>query len=68
MIPTEPFIDTVEKHMPKVDPDLIKDIWKTIGVQSSDEREYKVASAMMEAQLLKIVGELKSVSQANNQN
>lgn len=55
-------MDSVEKHVPKIDPDLIKDIWRTIGVQSADERVYKVASAMMEIQMLKIIGELKSVS------
>ena len=34
VIPREDFINSVEKHMPKIDPDLIKDIWRTIGVQS----------------------------------
>ena len=62
VIPTEDFLNTVEKHMPKVDTDLIKDIWKTIGVQTSDERVLKVASSMLEIQMLKIVAELKSVT------
>ena len=48
VIPREDFINSVEKHMPKIDLDLIKEIWRTIGVQSCDERVYKIASAMME--------------------
>ena len=48
--------------MPKIDPDLIREIWKTIGVKSCDERVYKVASVMMEQQMLKIIQELKLVS------
>ena len=42
------FLGQLDKHMPKIDTELIKDLWKTIGVQTSDERVYKVASAMME--------------------
>ena len=48
IIPREDFIGSIERHMPKIETDLIKDIWRTIGVQSCDERVYKVASAMME--------------------
>lgn len=48
IIPREDFISSIERHMPKIETDLIKDIWRTIGVQSCDERVYKVASAMME--------------------
>ena len=51
--------------MPKIDPDLIREIWKTIGVKSCDERVYKVASVMMEQQMLRIIQELKLVSAQN---
>lgn len=68
MIPGEDLINSVERHVPKIDPELIKDIWRTIGVQSADERVYKVASAMMEIQMLKIVNELKSFNAHTNQN
>ena len=57
----------MNKHQPKIDTDLIKDIWRTIGVQSSDERVYKIVSAMMEAQMLKIIGEFKMVSAQQQQ-
>jgi len=48
VIPREDYLDTLDKHMPKIDTELIKDIWHTIGLQSSDERLYKVASVMLE--------------------
>ena len=67
VIPREDFLGQLDKHMPKIDTELIKDIFKTIGVQSRDERVYKVASAMMEMQMLKIVSELKMV-QASHSN
>ena len=62
MIPREDFLETLDKHMPKIDPDLIKDLWRTIGLQSCDERVYKVASVMMESQMLKIIGEMKMIN------
>lgn len=48
VIPREDFLMTLDKHMPKIDPELIKDLWRTIGLQTSDERVYKVASVLME--------------------
>lgn len=69
VIPTKDFVESIDKHVSKIDTDLIRDIWKTIGVQTSDERVLKVASAMMEAQMLKIVSELKMMNaEANKQN
>ena len=49
IVPREDFISSIERHMPKIETELIRDIWRTIGVQTCDERVYKVASAMMES-------------------
>lgn len=62
VIPKSELLEAVDKHQPKIDTDLIKDIWRTIGLQTSDERIYKVASAMMEVQMLKIITELRAVA------
>lgn len=32
VIPTIDFIESIDKHVSKIDTDLIRDIWKTIGV------------------------------------
>jgi hypothetical protein len=62
VIPKAALLDAVDKHQPKIDTELIKEIWRTIGLQSSDERVYKLASAMMEVQMLKIISELRAVA------
>ena len=61
VIPTPHFLEALESHQPKFDPDLIKEIWRSIGLQTSDDRLYKLASAMLEIQLLKIITEVRSV-------
>ena len=63
VIPKENFLGSLDRHMPRIDLELIKDMWKTIGVQSSDERVYKVASAMIEHQMAKIMSEIKVMKQ-----
>jgi len=32
VIPTKDFVESIDKHVSKIDTDLIRDIWKTIGV------------------------------------
>ena len=32
VIPREEFLDGLNKHMPKFDTELIKEVWRTIGV------------------------------------
>lgn len=32
VIPGEELLGQLDKHMPKIDTELIKDIWRTIGV------------------------------------
>ena len=62
VIPTPPFLEALDSHQPKFEPDLIKEIWRSIGLQTSDERVYKLASAMLEIQMLKIISEIRSVA------
>ena len=62
VIPQPELLEQVDVHQAKFDPDLIKELWKTIGLQTSDERVLKTASALLEMQMLKIIQELKSVA------
>ena len=62
MIPKPKFLDSLEKHQSKFDTELVKELWKTIGLQTSDERVYKLASAMLEVQMLKVISELRAVA------
>ena len=62
IIPTPDLLASIEKHQAKIDPELVAEILKTVGMQSSDERVHKMISAMVEIQLLKIVQELKTVA------
>mgnify|MGYP007100219821 FL=1 len=62
IIPSEDFLNTVEKFQPKFDLDLVKQVWHSAGVQTCDDRVLKVASAMLEIQMLKIIEELKCVA------
>jgi hypothetical protein len=43
---------------------LIEELWSTIGLKSSDQRLHKLAAAMFEMQMLKIVNEMKNVQQS----
>lgn len=62
VIPKPKFLESLEKHQPKFDTELIKELWKTIGLQTTDERIYKLGSAMLEVQMLKIISELRAVA------
>ena len=42
--------------------DVIKKITSEVGMQSTDERVYKLISAIAEIQLLKIINEVKGVN------
>lgn len=55
VIPTPSLLEAIDKHQAKFDPDLIKEIWKTTGVQTSDERVLKIASVILEMQMLRII-------------
>ena len=62
VIPSSSFLAAVEQHQPKVSPDLIKQIWESEGLSVSDGRILTAASVMMEAQMLKIISEMKQVA------
>ena len=32
VIPREEYLNTLDKHMPKIDTELIKDVWRSIGL------------------------------------
>eukprot|EP00347_Sterkiella_histriomuscorum_P022515 403338199 len=62
VIPDKNFIETVEDYQPKINMELIKKIMNEVGMQSPDERVYKLISVIVEAQLLKIIEEVKQVN------
>ena len=61
VIPTQTLLDSIDKHQPKVPVELIEELWGTIGLQSSDQRLQKLAAAMLEMQMLKIINETKNL-------
>lgn len=68
VIPSSSFLAAVEQHQPKVSPDLIKQIWESEGLSVSDGRILTAASVMMEAQMLKIISEMKQVAPVQRSN
>ena len=62
MIPQSELLQSLESYQPKIDPKLVEEIWRTIGLQVTDRRLLAVASAMLESQMLKIVSEVKCVN------
>jgi len=62
VIPQKKLLDQLDLYQPKFDTSLLKEILATVGMQSIDERTYKIISIMMEAQLLKILQEVRSVT------
>ena len=54
-------MEAVDKHQPKLPIEIIEELWSTIGLHSSDQRLHKLASAMFEMQMLKIINEMKHV-------
>ncbi len=61
VIPEQSLLEAVEKHQPKLPVELIEELWSSIGLKTSDQRLHKLASAMFEMQMLKIVNEMKDV-------
>lgn len=55
VIPNPDLLAELDAHQPKFDIELIQEIFKTIGVQTIDERVLKFASALLEMQMLKII-------------
>ena len=66
VIPKPDFIQSLEKYQAKIDPELMKEMLRGVGVQTSDDRVYKMMSAMVEAKLLSILKEVRIVSTNTN--
>ncbi|TNV85971.1 hypothetical protein FGO68_gene15618 [Halteria grandinella] len=62
VIPDPKFIEDVEGYQPKFNMELIESLMREVGMQSSDERVYKMISIIAEAQLCKILNEVKTVN------
>lgn len=59
-------MSSLDTYQAKIDPELIKEILKSQGVLTSDERVYKMMSAMLEIRLLDIIKEVRIVSGQSN--
>ena len=66
VIPRPDFIESLDNYQAKVDPELMKEMLKECGVCTSDERIYKMMSAMVESKLLKVLKEVRIVSTNSN--
>ena len=62
VIPHSELLAELETYQPKIDPHLIEELWRSVGLQTSDKRLLAVASAMVEQKLLQIIGEVKCVN------
>jgi hypothetical protein len=66
VLPQPSFVSSLDTYQAKIDPELIKEILKSQGVLTSDERVYKMMSAMLEMRLLDIIKEVRIVSGQSN--
>ena len=66
VLPQPSFVSSLDSYQAKIDPELIKEILKSQGVHTSDDRVYKVMSAMLEIKLLGIIKEVRIVSGQSN--
>ena len=66
VLPQPSFVSSLDSYQAKIDPELIKEILKSQGVLTSDERVYKMMSAMLEIRLLDIIKEVRIVSGQSN--
>jgi hypothetical protein len=55
VIPDKEYVSKLEAYQPKFDTDMLKELLKQTGLQSSDERVYKMISVMMEDKLCSII-------------
>ena len=62
MIPDRDFLTTIEDYQPKVSLELVERLMQQVGMHSSDQHVHKMISVMVEAQLCKILNEVKSVN------
>ena len=66
VLPNPNFINSLDAYQAKIDPELLKEILRSSGVDTADDRVYKVMSAMLELKLLDIIKEVRIVSGQTN--
>lgn len=62
VLPTPGFLTSLETYQAKVDPELLKEMVKSAGMSTSDDRVYKMLAAMIEIKLLQLLKEVRNVS------
>jgi hypothetical protein len=58
VIPDQEYLDHLSKYQTKFDTNLLRTLCKQAGLQSPDERVYKVISVMLELKLNEITKEV----------
>ena len=66
MLPTPPFLQSLDNYQAKIDPELLKEMVKSAGMTTADERVYKMLAAMVEMKLLDLLKEVRNVSATSN--
>ena len=61
VIPDKKYIQAIEAHQAKFDIDVLKELLKQVGLNTKDERVYKIISVMMEDKLCAIIGEVQAM-------
>ena len=67
VLPQPSFVNSLDSYHAKIDPELLKEILRASGVNTSDDRVYKIMSGMLEMRLLEIIKEVRIVSGQTNQ-
>ena len=62
VIPEQNLLESLDRHQPKLSTEVVEELWSSIGLKSQDARLHKLASAVFEIQMLKIVNEMKQVA------
>lgn len=62
MLPTATFLTSLDTYQPKIDTEMLKEIVKSAGMTTADERVYKMQAAMLEMKLLDLLKEVRNVS------
>jgi len=62
VLPTATFLTSLDTYQPKIDTEMLKEIVKSAGMTTADERVYKMQAAMLEMKLLDLLKEVRNVS------
>jgi hypothetical protein len=66
VLPTPTFLQSLDNYQAKIDPELLKEMVKSAGMTTADERVYKMLAAMVEMKLLDLLKEVRNVSATSN--